>query len=155
MNEPVFELGAGITSNVMAWTYHLFKSNFDRYSPLIAQRMKQEINRRILQPYYTRNDFWWMALDGKQRMVNNWNVWLNYQCAYLHTAGGRRCWRNATAGIYKTMRSVDQFINYYKDDGACEEGPAYWSHAGGMLYNYLSLLKQATGGGIEPVSTNP
>lgn len=148
VNEPVLELGAGITSNVMAWTYHLFRSTFDRYSPLIAQRMKQEINRRILQPYYTRNDFWWMALDGKQRTVNNWNVWLNFNaltCMLLVEDDAAQ----RTAGIYKTMRSVDQFINYYKDDGACEEGPAYWSHAGGMLYNYLSLLKQATGGGID------
>jgi hypothetical protein len=52
-------------------------------------------------------------------------------------------------GIYKTMRSADKFINYYKEDGGCEEGPAYWSHAGGMLYNYLSLLQSATNGAVD------
>ncbi|WP_276484311.1 heparinase II/III domain-containing protein [Paraflavitalea pollutisoli] len=148
INEPIVELGAGITANVMAWTYFLFRNSFDKQSPLIAQRIKQEIDRRILQPYYTRSDFWWMALDGKQRMVNNWNVWLNYNvltCLLLVEDDPAK----RLAGMYKTMRSVDKFINYYKEDGACEEGPAYWSHAGGMLYNYLSLLQQATGGKID------
>ena len=148
INEPVVELGAGITVNMLAWTYHLFKEEFNKQSPLISKRLKQEIDRRILQPYYNRNDFWWMALDGKKRMVNNWNVWLNYNMLttilLVEEDPAKRI-----EGIYKTMRSVDQFINYYKEDGACEEGPAYWSHAGGMLYNYLSMLQVATNGQVN------
>ncbi len=85
-----------------------------------------------------------MALDGKKRMVNNWNVWLNYNMLTTILLVEEDTAKRID-GIYKTMRSVDQFINYYKEDGACEEGPAYWSHAGGMLYNYLSLLQTATG----------
>ncbi|MFT3825286.1 MAG: heparinase II/III family protein [Chitinophagaceae bacterium] len=148
VKEPVIELGAGITSNVLVWTYHIFHKAFDKYSPLIAQRLKAEIDRRILQPYYQRNDFWWMALNGKPGLVNNWNVWLNYEVLLsillVEDDSAKRI-----EGVYKTMRSVDKFINYYKEDGGCEEGPAYWSHAGGMLYNYLSLLQQATSGTIN------
>jgi len=148
INEPVIELGAGITVNALAWTYYLFKDRFDKESPLISKRLRQEIDRRILQPFYTRNDFWWMALDGKTKLVNNWNVWLNYNMLttilLVEDDPAKR-----VEGIYKTMRSVDRFINYYKEDGACEEGPAYWSHAGGMLYNYLSLLQQASGNAIN------
>jgi hypothetical protein len=143
LNEPVIELGAGITVNALAWTYYLFNDTFDKSSPLISKRLKQEIDRRLLQPYYTRNDFWWMALDGKKRLVNNWNVWLNYNMLTTILLVENDPVKRA-AGIYKTMQSVDQFINYYKEDGACEEGPAYWAHAGGMLYNYLSLLREAT-----------
>lgn len=147
-DEPIVELGAGITANVMAWTYHFFRQSFDEVNPLIASRLRQEITRRFLTPYYTRTDFWWMALDGRQRMVNNWNVWLNYNAltCLLLVEPDRA---NQVTGIYKSMRSVDQFINYYKNDGGCEEGPAYWSHAGGMLYNYLSLLQSATGGYVN------
>ncbi|MGN6416836.1 MAG: heparinase II/III domain-containing protein [Pseudobacter sp.] len=148
VNEPVIELGAGITVNVLAWTYHLFKDEFDKESKLVTARLRQEINRRILEPYYTRNDFWWMALDGKQRMVNNWNVWLNYNMLTTILLVEENAEKRKN-GIYKTMRSVDQFINYYKEDGACEEGPAYWSHAGGMLFNYLSLLQLATDGKVN------
>ncbi len=76
----------------------------------------------------------WMDLDGQKRFVNNWNVWLNYNaltCILLVEDDAAK----RAEGVYKSMRSVDRFINYYKDDGGCEEGPAYWSHAGGMLFN--------------------
>ena len=147
-DEPILELVAGITGNDMAWTYFLFHKEFDKESPLISARLYDEIQRRVLQPYYTRTDFWWMALDGKDRMVNNWNVWLNYNaltCMMLVEKDRQK----QIEGVYKTMRSVDQFINYYKDDGGCEEGPAYWSHAGGMLYNYLDLLRSCTNGRVN------
>lgn len=148
IKEPILELGAGIIGNTMAWTYYYFKDVFNEHSPQIAKRIKAEIDRRILEPYYTRTDFWWMALDGKKRMVNNWNIWLNYNaltCLLLVEEDETK----RVSGIYKTMQSADQFINYYKDDGGCEEGPAYWSHAGGMLFNYLSMLKQASNGSID------
>lgn len=51
--------------------------------------------------------------------------------------------------VKKTMRSVDHFINYYKSDGGCEEGPSYWDHAPGKLMEYLELLKEVTGGEID------
>lgn len=143
VEEPIIELGTGITANVMAWVYYLFKEPFQQYNPMVNRRIKYEINRRVLQPYYLRNDFWWMDLDGQPRMVNNWNVWLNYNaltCMLLVEEDAGRQY----AGIYKSMQSADRFINYYKADGACEEGPAYWSHAGGMLFNYLALLQTAT-----------
>lgn len=148
VNEPVIELGTGITVNVLAWTYHLFKEEFDKENKLISARLKQEIERRVLRPYYERSDFWWMALDGKKRLVNNWNIWLNYNMltTILLVEDDPQ---ERVDGIYKTMRSADQFINYYKEDGGCEEGPAYWSHAGGMLYNYLSLLNSATNGTVD------
>ena len=148
ITEPIIELGAGITANTMAWTYYLFRESFDKYNPLIAKRIKLEIDKRILQPYYQRNDFWWMDLDGQKRIVNNWNVWLNYNaltCILLVEDDSTK----RMEGVYKTMQSVDRFINYYKEDGGCEEGPAYWSHAGGMLFNYLTLLQQATGGTVN------
>jgi hypothetical protein len=47
------------------------------------------------------------------------------------------------------MSSVDRFINYVKTDGACEEGPSYWGHAAGKLYDYLKILSLATKGKIN------
>ncbi|RYY54065.1 MAG: hypothetical protein EOO09_15780 [Chitinophagaceae bacterium] len=148
VEEPVIELGAGITVNAMAWIYYQFHDSFDKQSPMIARRIEYEINRRLLEPFYTRNDFWWMALDGKKRMVNNWNIWLNYNMLTTILLLEKDPEKKLD-GVYKTMLSADQFINYYKEDGACEEGPAYWAHAGGMLYNYLSLLGLATDNAIN------
>ena len=56
--------------------------------------------------------------------------------------------------VYRTMVSVDKFINYVHSDGACEEGPSYWGHAAGKMYDYLQLLYDATGGKLS-LYTNP
>lgn len=148
VQDPIIDLGVGNTSALLAWTHYFFKAAFNKVNPLIAKRIEYEINRQVLQPYYTRNDFWWMALDKEGALVNNWNVWVNYN-TLLTILLMENDPQKRVAGIYKSMRSVDQFINYYKDDGACEEGPAYWSHAGGMLFNYLNLLESATKGSIN------
>lgn len=148
VERPIIDLGVGNTSAMLAWIHFFFHKEFDKINPYIAARIRYEINERVLKPFYSRNDFWWMALEKEGVMVNNWNVWVNYNsltCMMLIEKDPQK----RMEGVYKTMRSVDKFINYYKDDGACEEGPSYWSHAGGMLYEYLDLLHQATNGVID------
>ncbi|SKA03863.1 heparinase II/III domain-containing protein [Sediminibacterium ginsengisoli] len=147
VKEPIIDLGVGNTALLLAWTHYFLKDRLDSLNPLISQRIRSEIRRQVLEPYYQRNDFWWMALE-KDEFVNNWNVWVNYNvlnCILLIENDPQK----KISGIYKTMRSVDKFINYYKDDGACEEGPAYWSEAGAKLYLYLGLLERLSGGKIH------
>jgi len=147
---PVVDLGAGEMGAWLAWAHYLFKAQFDKESPLIAQRIELEIKKRILEPYYAHNDFWWMGLTGDSTpsRVNNWNPWINFNvltCILLIENDPAK----RAQYVHKTMRSVDQFINYYHDDGACEEGPSYWSHAGGKFFEYLELLNMATGGKVS------
>ena len=44
------------------------------------------------------------------------------------------------AAVHKILRSLDNFIDPYHDDGGCDEGPGYWSRAGGSLFDCLELL---------------
>ena len=81
-------------------------------------------------------------------IVNNWNPWTNFnalQCIVLLESDPVQ----TTKDIYRSMLSVDKFINYVKDDGACEEGPSYWGHAAGKLYDYLQLLSMLSNGKIN------
>ncbi len=71
-DEPVIDLGVGEIANILSWTWFLFKNEFDKIHPLIAKRLKDEIMKKAVIPYYERNDFWWQGLDGV-REVNNWN----------------------------------------------------------------------------------
>src|SRR5690606_32493853 len=48
----------------------------------------------------------------------------------------------------------DLFINSYPNDGGCDEGPNYWSVAGGKLFDYLDLLHQITNGNIDIFSND-
>src|SRR5690606_33620448 len=108
------------------------------------------IRERILKPYMERNDFWWQAMGEYKPgdMVNNWNPWCNFNVlsTFLLIEDDLD---KLTEGVYKTMISTDEFINYNHEDGACEEGPSYWGHAAGKLYDFLKILSDATGGEVS------
>ncbi|TKG94917.1 hypothetical protein EYV94_09370 [Puteibacter caeruleilacunae] len=146
VSDLTIDLGAGKVATDLAWTNYFFKEQFDAINPLISQRIVKEITDKVLTPYYTRDDMWWMAFNSD--FVNNWNPWCNYNvlnCVMLIEKDNDK----KIAAIEKTLRSVDQFINYYHEDGGCEEGPGYWGHAGGKLYDYLELVYEITEGKIS------
>ncbi len=157
-NQQIIDLVAGDVGATFSWIYYFLNKEFDKADPLIAQRLKYEIERRILEPYMSVDHFWWMGFElSPSQVVNNWNVWCNSNV--LQAFALMEDDKNKLAkAVYKTMRSVDQFINYNKDDGACEEGPSYWGHAAGKLYDYLQILYDITGGRIslfkEPIVKN-
>lgn len=182
VNEPTIDLGVGETANNLAWTWYLFKEEFDKIHPLISLRLKDELTKKVLIPYYTRDDFWWMG-DRKEGYsvnkpenpwynykndlnpnllvsakitgsgVNNWNPWVNYNMLNCILLLESDPVKKQT-GVEKVIRCIDNFPNSYPDDGGCNEGPMYWGAAGAKLYDCLSLLKNVTGGNFD-VFDNP
>lgn len=148
-NTQVIDLVSGDTGSLFSWIYYFLNKEFDKVNPIISERLKKEIQDKILEPYMDGNRFWWMALDDNWKgFVNNWNPWCNsnvLQCFLLIENDPDKL----SAAVYKTMISVDKFINYTQEDGACEEGPAYWGHAAGKMYDYLQLLSDATNGKVS------
>lgn len=148
--DQVIELVSGDVGANFSWIYYFLHKEFDKVNPLISKRIKYEIDTRILTPYLRETRFWWMAsnIDENGGFVNNWNPWCNanvLQCFLLMENDEQKL----VDGVYKTMVSVDKFINYNNNDGACEEGPSYWGHAAGKLYDYLQVLYDATGGKLS------
>lgn len=145
----VFDLMAGDIASLMSWIHYFLQPEFDKVTPIISERIKLNVQERVIEPYLSRNDMWWQALEIEEgRLVNNWNPWCNFNAltALLLVEDDEE---KRLQGVYKTMISVDKFINYVKSDGACEEGPSYWGHAAGKLYDYLKLLSYATGDKIS------
>lgn len=148
-NEVIIDLTSGDLGSMLSWIHYFLAPEFDKVDPVIARRLRKEIHLRILDPYLQRDDYWWQALIGTDdKLVNNWNPWCNFNVltAFLLMENDQK---RLTEAVYKTMRSVDRFIDYTKNDGACEEGPSYWGHAAGKLYDYLQILSYATGGKIN------
>ena len=147
--EQVIDLGSGETGAFLAWTYHFFHKEFDKVNPEISKRLYTEIHNKIIMPYRENDRFWWMAFHPRpDGIVNNWNPWTNFnalQCIVLLESDPVQ----TTKDIYRSMLSVDKFINYVNEDGACEEGPSYWGHAAGKLYDYLQLLSMVSNGKIN------
>lgn len=144
----VIDLTSGDLSSLLAWVYYYLHSEFDKVNPAISERLRQELQERTLDAFMN-DSFWWMAIDYKPgMMVNNWNPWCNFNV--LQTFFLLENDRDKLAeAVYRTMVSVDKFINYTHSDGACEEGPSYWGHAAGKMYDYLQMLYDGTGGKIS------
>ncbi|MFV0505251.1 MAG: heparinase II/III family protein [Bacteroidales bacterium] len=147
--ENIIDLTVGDFGSLLTWTYYFLHNEIAKVQPLISERLRENIQTRVLDPYMNRSDFWWQALNAKPNaMVNNWNPWCNFNVLTCFLLLEKDKHRLAEA-VYRSMRSVDMFINYNNLDGACEEGPSYWGHAAGKLYDYLQILYYSTGGKIS------
>lgn len=148
VTEPVVDLIVGETAALLAWTHYLLGEKLDAVHPMIRERIRLEIDRRVLTPCLIRDDFWWMGWHRDGRHVNNWNPWTASNwltCALLlETDPDRR-----VRAVHKVMRIIDIFIDYASPDGGCDEGPGYWSRAAASLIDCLELLRAATGGQID------
>jgi hypothetical protein len=143
VNEPIVDLFAAETSSLLAWTDYLVGDHLLSVSPLLPERIRLEIDRRILTPCLVRDDFGWMGLTGGS--VNNWNPWIcsNWLTSALlvEPKADRR-----QAAVGKILRCLDNFLNGYADDGGCDEGPGYWGRAAASLFDCLELMHAATAG---------
>ena len=157
-SEQIIDLTSGDMGSFFSWTYYFLKEEFDKVNPVISKRLRHELQRRILTPYMQRSDYWWQAFKATPNtMVNNWNPWCNFNVLSCFLLLEENADTLASA-VHRTMVSVDKFINYNHSDGACEEGPSYWGHAAGKLYDYLQVLSYATNGRVsifnEPMIKN-
>ena len=116
VNEPTVDLGVGEISDDLAWTWYLFKDEFDKIHPLISKRLKQELINKAVKPYAERTDFGYMGFKGGR--PNNWNPWVNYNmlnCFLLLEDDPVK----KLADVQKIINSLDKFLNGYSDDGGC------------------------------------
>lgn len=137
---PIIDLFTAETGSNLAWIYYLLKEQLDAVSPIICERIRTELKRRIITPY-VENVYWWMGLDG--RHVNNWNPWCTSNCLSVcfiieEDEAVRRQF------VQKALRSLSAFIDGYREDGGCDEGVSYWKQAPGSLLDCLELLKYVT-----------
>lgn len=145
--EDILALYQGNYSNMLSWIWHFLHEELDKVDPMIAERIQHEIKKRELDPYLERNGFDWMGFRARAT-PNNWNPWCNANallCFMLMENDPARL----KAAVEKSIISVDRYLESLKDDGACDEGPAYWYTSGGHLLGYLQCLSMVTGGKIE------
>ncbi len=144
------DLFAGTTGATLAFTRYLLKDALDKRTPMIADRMERELEKRIVRPFldlsavYRRMGY--TGINGGT--VNNWCPWIISNVltvtALVEKDMGRR-----TAVANQAMQYLDNFTSGYHTDGGCDEGPGYWSGAGGALYNAMLVLRDMSGGYID------
>lgn len=129
------------TAGFLAWTTYILRPQLDAFSPLIAKRVDNEIERRLLVPAL-EGKYWWKTAGM------NWNPWIcsNWLACILfnETNRGRQL-----QGVSAVMKCLDAFMDAYPADGGCDEGPHYWDRAAASLSENLIMLRQATQGAID------
>lgn len=135
-DETIIGLVSAETGLMIATIEYMLHDQLDSVSPMLTKRIRYELRQRILSTYLKRDDLWWMGFKGQS--VNNWNAWINagvLQTALLTATDTS----DLNHLLSKVFRSTDFFINQYPADGGCDEGPAYWSLAGGKLIRLLYI----------------
>ena len=145
--DNTLDLAECAVSHMLSWIHYYLKEEFDRIQPEISRRIRQEITYRVLDSYLERDDFWWMGFKGNSKL-NNWTTACNsgvlISFMLLEDDPDR-----LAAAVWKSIRSIDLYINNLQGDGGIEEGPSYWGGAVGKLYDYLNALYMITGGKVS------
>jgi hypothetical protein len=147
VQDPIVDLFDAETSAVMAWTDYFVGPQLDKVSKLVRPRIRYEIERRTLNPMLTAK-YGWMGGGNTEAKLNNWAPWIasNYLAATLLIEHDETKRLDA---VNRAIRIVDQYMDGLGVDGGCEEGPSYWTAAGGCVYDVLNLLYDATGGKLN------
>jgi hypothetical protein len=145
-DHPILALVTAEVAALLASVDYFLGDELDELNPVFRERMRHEVNRQVMQPFLQRTDYWWMAYE--KPFTNNWSPWIasNYLLSALVFSQSDE---ELAAHVIKAVDVLDHFINAYPEDGGCEEGPAYWDHAGGRLLDCLRFLYAATGGLID------
>lgn len=141
MEDQNVDLFQAESAGLIAWTAYMLKPQFDKFSPLIVNRINKEIRQRMLQPAM-KGRYWWKTAGM------NWNPWIcsNWLACVLICENDRKAQLDAVEQI---LGAMDHFVDAYPDDGGCDEGPGYWDRAAASLYECLNLLHTATDGKID------
>jgi len=144
VTDPCLDLGAGEVAAQLAWVDHLLGAELDRRVPGVRERLRYEVDRRVLTPFTTRRDWHWLGLDGD---VHNWCAWIhgNVMVAGLRlmTDG-----RHRDELIDLALAGLERFVASIPADGAIDEGYTYWWNGACRALEALDVLEHASRGAL-------
>ncbi len=152
---PIIDLFAAETGALLAFAEYLLRPVLREKSSDISEVIERALKERIFTPYETEH-FWWMG-DGRQPMCN-WTPWIiqNVLICALTRPEGLFEEKELKQYLESSARSLDFFLDEYGDDGCCNEGAQYYSHAGLCLFGALYLMSDALkGSGFEEIFKEP
>ena len=148
-SHPVLDLFACETGALLSMIHYLLRQKLDQVSPIICQRIREELRERIILPYLNEH-FWWMG-KGDEPMCN-WTPWCTQNVlltAFILPGEELLSDKEKFAVFKKAAESCDYFIKDYGEDGCCDEGAQYYRHAGLCLFLAMEVLNQITSGAFE------
>ena len=114
-----------------------------RLNPWIEYRIREEIERRIIQPlFYDPHHFWW------ESTMMNWAAVCGGAVGIAALALEND--RERLAGmIGRVLSAMESFLEGFGTDGGCPEGINYWSYGFGYFVYFAEALREYTEGKLD------
>jgi len=114
----------------------------DRLHPLIKQRIKREVEERIIYSYIDNPDTFWWDIDS----TNNWTA-----VCTCYVAGTIMLMHPELFMELKPRfdTNMERYLGDFNDDCVCREGLSYWNYGFGKFSHYAYLLKEFSDGEFD------
>jgi hypothetical protein len=109
---------------------------------LVRRRIREEVNRRVLEPFLAGPSYGW------EKETHNWAAVCggSVGAAALYLLGdGKRL----VQVLERVLPAMDSYLQGFQEDGVCTEGYLYWQYGFGFYVYFADLLKQRTGGQVN------
>lgn len=111
----------------------------DRLEPLIRNRIMAEVERRIVIPFTSVEDYgWWEKGHTNWTAVCMGSIACTMMLLFPEKADEQF--------IKRANNSMDCFLDGFKDDGICLEGVGYWGYGFGFFMMYADMVRRYTDG---------
>ena len=132
----IVDLFAAQTAMILSFAVQLLG---ERLHPDLAERVRYEVERRVLTPFMENDGEWWMGFTRKD--LNNWTPWI-----ISNILMSANVWHfGGAALIERACMMLDRWLVCVPADGGCDEGAGYWNMAGGAFLDCLMALESMCG----------
>ena len=132
------DLTASGTAAQLAEIYTVLE---DRLEPLIKNRIKAEVDRRIVATFCPKEHYWW------ERGTMNWTA-----VCVGNVGRALMLLRPDIVDdkfIERLNASMDSFLTGFDSMGICFEGAAYWAYGFGHFVTYAEMVRRYTDGRVD------
>ncbi|MBQ2952389.1 MAG: heparinase II/III family protein [Clostridia bacterium] len=128
----IIDLFAAQTGMILSFICQLLEVTLH---PDLRERVRREVERRILRPFMTYDGEWWMGFVRKD--LCNWTPWI-----VSNVMMAANVWDYDCAKLYpRACGMLDRWLACVPEDGGCDEGAGYWNMAAGAFLDCLMLLE--------------
>ncbi len=144
VTRPIIDLFDAESGAEVAFAEYLLRPVLEKESPFIGTYVNERLKERIFTPYLNQH-FWWMG-NGKEPMCN-WTPWCTQNVLICALTRPVDFFSEEERRVFleKAAASCDYFLDEYGEDGGCNEGAQYYSHAALCLFGCLELMRGALG----------
>ena len=134
--QPVIDLFAAQTAMILSFVCQLLQ---DELHPDVYDRVRREVERRVLSRFMTSNEEWWMGYVRKD--LCNWTPWI-----LSNILMAANVWHFGGAPLVERVcMMLDRWLAVVPEDGGCDEGAGYWNMAAGAFLDCLMSLETMAG----------